>query len=241
MDVGRRFPSHALLANRTSQYIYLYLVHYLSTVAREFIDGNIRILDWGCGKGHITYLLRKQFSDITSCDVVSGEDSSFGQDTPIIAEQQIDVVPLTDAVILPFDDNAFDVVCSFGVLEHVPDDIGSLEELSRVLKPAGLFFCFFLPQRWSWTQRLAHLRGDYYHKRLYTFPQAATMLNSVGLELLDGWRRQLFPKNRINYPFFRQFERFDQLLCKIPPLNHLATNLEFVAKKGTNHHRAKPS
>jgi ubiquinone/menaquinone biosynthesis C-methylase UbiE len=54
-----------------------------------------------------------------------------------------------------------------GVLEHVPNDQASLSEIVRVLKPDGLFFCFFLPTTLSWTQKVAHMRGNDYHDRLY--------------------------------------------------------------------------
>jgi len=231
-DVGRRFSSHAFLANRASQLIYLYLVHYVAdTAAQQFGDRQPAILDWGCGKGQISYLLRRYFQTITSCDVIAGGDSAFGQETPLITEQKINVVPLADPVRLPFDGETFDIVVGFGVLEHVKDDAGSLRELYRVLKPDGLFFCFFLPQRWSWTQRLAHLRGNYYHDRLYNFKQVRKMLDQVGFEPVEMWHRQLFPKNSINYPCSEGFERIDQLLCRLPGVGNLATNMEFLARK----------
>ena len=51
---------------------------------------------------------------------------------------------------LPFCDGAFDVVCAFEVLEHIPDDETVLHELSRVLRPGGA-----LPE--SWLTRLPGL------------------------------------------------------------------------------------
>jgi SAM-dependent methyltransferase len=38
---------------------------------------------------------------------------------------------------LPFADGAFDLVCALDIVEHVDDDDGALEELSRVTKPGG--------------------------------------------------------------------------------------------------------
>ena len=43
-----------------------------------------------------------------------------------------------DAISLPFHDNYFDCVYSFGVLHHIPDVEMVLAEAKRVLKPGGL-------------------------------------------------------------------------------------------------------
>jgi SAM-dependent methyltransferase len=42
-----------------------------------------------------------------------------------------------DALRCPFDDGAFDAVCSFAALHRVPEPIGVLREMVRVLAPGG--------------------------------------------------------------------------------------------------------
>jgi ubiquinone/menaquinone biosynthesis C-methylase UbiE len=49
----------------------------------------------------------------------------------------IDLVK-ADAVNMPFPDNSFDCVHSFGVLHHIPDVQAVLREIRRVLKPGGV-------------------------------------------------------------------------------------------------------
>lgn len=233
--VAASLPSHSFLENPAGQYLYVYLTRFIKALAEQSFQRpfeEISLLDWGCGKGHVSKLLRDIGGNVESCDIISSkEDSAFGQETPIIKEFNINVRPLEHDYVLPYSDNSFDITVSVGVLEHVPYDRASLAEIMRVLKPGGLFFCFFLPTNLSWTQKLAHMRGDFYHDRFYNEPLIQEMLSSTGLRLLDLWYRQFFPKNSVRYPGFRFFERVDQLLTEYTPLRFLATNIEFVSTK----------
>ncbi|MBD2681045.1 MULTISPECIES: bifunctional 2-polyprenyl-6-hydroxyphenol methylase/3-demethylubiquinol 3-O-methyltransferase UbiG [Nostoc] len=234
IDLVRDIDSHAFLTNPASQNIFLYLTEYVRAVLEYWFGTSldkVRVLDWGCGKGHISFLMREMGVQITSCDVGGGGDSAFNQITPIIEKAPLKVVPLEHLYLLPFSDASFDVVLSFGVLEHVPNDLASLGEIHRVLKPSGLFFCFFLPYYLSWTQNLAHLRGDFYHDRLYSQKMVKNLLKQTNFELLDFWHRQLLPKNSVSYPKYHVFESVDQWLTTNTPLKYTATNIEFVAVK----------
>ena len=233
-DITLHVDSHAFLRNPASQNVYLYLTNYVRAFSEYWFRASLsklKVLDWGCGKGHISYLIKEMGAHITACDVRGVDDSSFGQNTPIIEKASINVLPLEDPYILPFKDTTFDIVLSFGVLEHVPNHLASLQEIHRVLKPSGLLFCFFLPYYLSWTQRLAHLRGDFYHDRLYTKKMVKNLLLQTKLELIDLWHRQLLPKNSISYTNYRTFELVDQWLTERTPLKYTATNIEFVACK----------
>ena len=42
-----------------------------------------------------------------------------------------------NAEVLPFSDDAFDMVYSWGVLHHSPNTAGALAEVRRVLRPGG--------------------------------------------------------------------------------------------------------
>jgi SAM-dependent methyltransferase len=234
--VAATIPTHAFLENPSGQYAYIYLSRFVKALSESHFCqpfDDLSILDWGCGKGHVSKIMRDLGpGKLESCDVQSEkDDSSFGQETPIIAKFGIQVKPLDHAYLLPYEDGSLDVVLSVGVLEHVPKDRASLAEIKRVLKSGGLFFCFFLPTNLSWTQKVAHLRGNDYHDRLYSRSKVQEMIANADLELIDLWYRQILPKNTMHYPNFRLFEKLDQFVTEHTPLRYFATNIEFVCVK----------
>ena len=99
-----------------------------------------RVLEAGCGTGLILERLARGAS------YAVGADLSAGMLAPA-RERGLNVVQasVTD---LPFEDGAFDVVCSFKVLAHVEAIKPALAELARVTRPGGrLVLEFYNP--WS--------------------------------------------------------------------------------------------
>lgn len=235
LDVVKNHESHQFLVNPSGQLVYLYLTKYVQRFCEFYFNkqcNELKILDWGCGKGHITFLMEKLGANPISCDLAAPTpDSSFGQATPLLQHLRRSVQPLHHSYQLPYETSSIDVVLSFGVLEHVPEDGKSLQEINRILSEQGLLFVFFLPYTFSWTQYLAHRLGNYYHDRLYSKRLVNQLLVQSNFKLLDLWHRQIFPKNRFNYPSPLMFERLDQLITTYTPLKYFATNLEFVACK----------
>ena len=215
------------------QNMHIYLVEYVLAFSKKWFNkNNFTILDWGCGKCQVSYLLKKRNADVLSCDIETAKhvDSAFGQYTPIAEFAKINVVPLKHEYILPFNNETFEVVLSFGVLEHVPNDKQSLVEINRILKPNGLFFCFWLPYKYSWKQKREYLKGSHYHDRLYNINKVKYLLNETQFNLIDYWYRDLLPKGCAP-SFYRKIEGFDNWLCRNTLLKYFASNIEFVANK----------
>jgi SAM-dependent methyltransferase len=106
-----------------------------------------RILDVGCGDGitALSLALRTGCRELVGIDPFRG----FERLPQILAENHLppDTVPphvtfrADDANALPFGDDRFDVVVSWGSLEHIAGGYGkALLEIRRVLRPGGLFF-----------------------------------------------------------------------------------------------------
>ncbi len=106
-----------------------------------------RILDVGCGDGITDLSLALR----TGCEELVGVDPFRGYERlpAILRENHVpeDAVPKSlrflaaDANRLPFTDDRFDVVVSWGSVEHIAGGyLQALREIKRVLKPDGLLF-----------------------------------------------------------------------------------------------------
>jgi len=93
------------------------------------------VLEIGCGMGCMAMNWARHGADVTAIDL-----------NPVAIEQtrkRFELYGLrghireADGGRLPFADNSFDFVYSWGVLHHSPDLAASIAELKRVLKPGG--------------------------------------------------------------------------------------------------------
>jgi 2-polyprenyl-6-hydroxyphenyl methylase / 3-demethylubiquinone-9 3-methyltransferase len=110
----------------------------ISEISKRFSGKNIRILDIGCGAGFLANELALQGHTVTGLDA--------SEPTLQVARRHDSTGSveycLGDACRMEFGDAVFDAVCAMDFLEHVekPDII--VREVSRVLKPGGLFFFY---------------------------------------------------------------------------------------------------
>jgi 2-polyprenyl-6-hydroxyphenyl methylase/3-demethylubiquinone-9 3-methyltransferase len=95
-----------------------------------------RVLDVGCGAGFLSNHLAGAGFEVTGLDAsrTSIEVAARHDATGKVRYVQ------GDALLLPFADACFDVVCAMDFLEHVEAPARVIAEVSRVLKPGGTFF-----------------------------------------------------------------------------------------------------
>jgi len=101
-----------------------------------------RLLDIGCGDGTYTRRLAEGFRQVDAVDIEPERLAVF-RSTP----QAGIAVHTMSADHLEFPDATFDVVTAIEVLEHVTDLDATLDEVARVLRPAGRFLVTS-PNRW---------------------------------------------------------------------------------------------
>jgi ubiquinone/menaquinone biosynthesis C-methylase UbiE len=100
--------------------------------ARAEIASQDRVLDLGCGAGDLTGDLAGMAASVVGVDVAEAALRRARRRHPGIPFLRAEL----DAA-LPLDDNAFDVVWSSEVIEHVADTARWLSEVRRVLRPGG--------------------------------------------------------------------------------------------------------
>jgi ubiquinone/menaquinone biosynthesis C-methylase UbiE len=94
-----------------------------------------RVLEVGCGLGTDLVQFARGGAIVTGIDLSS---TSIELVKKRFALYGLSVDARTaDAEHLPFDENSFDLVYSFGVLHHTPNTQKALDEVYRVLKPGG--------------------------------------------------------------------------------------------------------
>jgi SAM-dependent methyltransferase len=193
------------------------------------------ILDWGCGYGQVSWLLRRRGLDVLSYDV---EKRPFRDKVPDL--NSLSVIYGADPVGLPYEASRFGSVLSVGVLEHVNDLEGSLSEINRILRPDGLLFVFMLPNKYSWAEWIADRRGISAHPYKFTFRYTAELLRRHNFDIEKRWRRHVLPRNltgcnpgvkQLYGRFYRGVESVDRSLTCLPPICYLSGVIEMIARK----------
>lgn len=198
---------------------------------------NAKVLDWGCGYGDASFMLRSFRPDLdtTSYDVFSSPPWEV-----LAKRANLNKVTDSNEEKLPFQTGYFDIVAGIGVLEHVKDQNRSLEEIGRILKPGGKFYVFLYPNRSSYTERFQKTIGNPHHDKPLNMKELEKILIDSGFTI-DAKEYQLalpimlsrFPLSiRKIYNIFGNLIVFlNYILEKIPILNKLNSNLMVVGIK----------
>ena len=137
-----------------------------------------------------------------------------------------------DAESLPFEDDSFDLVYSWGVLHHTPDTTRAFREVFRVLKPGGVVraMIYHVP---SWSGLMLYLRCGLARGKFsmtmkeaifadlespgtkaYTLKEARNLIARAGFEKIrasvklgPGDLLTIKPSEKYNSPFFRMIWR----------------------------------
>lgn len=153
-----------------------------------------RVLDLGCGEGrhmHAVYFAKEEIQavgvDLLLEDVQKARKGFLDFPDLDPSSPRSFGFSVGDALKLPFADGTFDKVICSEVLEHIPDYLGAVKEINRVLKPGGTFGVSvprFWPERICWA-----LSEDYHntpggHVRIFRESQLRGAVQAQGLSFL---------------------------------------------------------
>jgi ubiquinone/menaquinone biosynthesis C-methylase UbiE len=121
----------------------------------------LRILDLGCGTGHVTLMFER------ANHVVSMDPALEGVAITRRRRRAPGGCVVGGGEALPFADGSFDCVLLLDVLEHIDGDVDTAREAWRVLRPGGCVFCI-VPENQRLFSRIDEANG---HVRRYSRDQ----------------------------------------------------------------------
>ena len=149
----------------------------------NFVDmkEKLNFLEVGCGNGAVSKHFAKKYRlNVTGVDI----DPEQIQ----LAQEGIDEIPnirflAADATNLPFQDNDFDIVLSFGVMHHISSWLDALGEIRRVLKPKGYFIYADL----MYTELIAKFGRSFKHRYgITTMPDLNSFIQKNNLSTIHA-------------------------------------------------------
>ncbi|MBX2964248.1 MAG: class I SAM-dependent methyltransferase [Cyclobacteriaceae bacterium] len=175
--------------------------------ALPYVKGNV--LEIGCGEGRGIALLKPNTTGFTAVDKIDDALKALRQKFPDARFMAMNLPPLHG-----LQDNAYDCVISFQVIEHIQDDRFFLKEINRVLKPGGIALITTPNKKLSLSRNPWHIR-EYFAEELQRL--AAEIFDSVDLKGITGNEKVMlyYEQNRVSVNGFMRWDIFN-LQYKLP-------------------------
>jgi SAM-dependent methyltransferase len=175
------------LARRSTEYAWKDAVHASHRVVLRAVEGVTkgRVLDLGCGSGHVAAELRKAGHVVVGVDASPGHGAAERVDRLVVADLDAGL-PAEAAAEAPFD-----IIVAADVLEHLRDPETLLRQLHDACTPDALLVTS-VPNIGHWYPRLRIGLGrfDYDHRGILdaTHTRFFTWRSFRGMAHRAGWR-----------------------------------------------------
>lgn len=158
------------------------LAELIERVARP--PKGAHILELGCGTGHNLSMLGR-FGDVDASEL---DDTARAIASERLGKP-VKAAALPDVSI--FEAGSYDLIALLDVLEHVPDDAGSLSAIMSLLKPGAPLLLTVPINKWMWS---AHDVAHHHHRR-YAKAEIEALAKDAGysIELISPFNTLLYP------------------------------------------------
>lgn len=153
-------------------------------IARLPLPKPAQILEAGCGPGGNLEML-KAFGEVAALEPDSESRAYAAERFGVEVKSGL----LPDEA--PDFGKAFDLVAAFDMIEHVPDDAGTVARLAQYLKPGGFMVTTVPAYAWMWSDHDA----AHHHQRRYALSAYRRLFEAAGLRVrrASHFNTLLFP------------------------------------------------
>lgn len=163
---------------------------------RQSIIGSLvgrTVLDFGAGAGRHAYWAFSHGANVVAVDLSFAELEAAPAYFAALGDEEghggFGFAVQGSGLSLPFEDSSFDVVIASEVFEHIPNDKGALDEITRVLRPGGMIAISvprFVPELAYWAISSSYHNVPGGHIRIYRRSQLHKLLSSAGYNIIDS-------------------------------------------------------
>jgi SAM-dependent methyltransferase len=216
-DYDERLKQALAVTGESKEFFARGRVEWLARCLKQLHQGAGKVLDYGCGIGDTSVLLRV----VLKCESVLGLDVSARSLERARREFGSRCQFLTFPEYTP--DASVDLVYCNGVFHHIPpaERAGSVSYIFQCLRPGGVF-ALWENNPWNPGTQFVMYRCDFDRDAVKIFPgEAARLLASRGFEILRTDYRFVFPR------FLRTLRPLEDSLARIP----LGAQYQVLARK----------
>lgn len=154
--VHRYEKKHPEIFNKTEQRrLSGEINHTVTHVRTSNHRKNIVALDIGCGTGNIIKHLLDHDIQVIGADVSTGFFEILKKKYDgFIKSQKLTLKQINGEDLRDFSNGSIDIITCYSVLHHIPDYLGMVSEMLRVLKPNGVLFIDHEKNDFFWSNQV---------------------------------------------------------------------------------------
>jgi len=236
LEYAKDYPTKSY--NITSNLNWFRYVKKIEKI-EKIIPKNGKCLEVGCGIGHISAMIKliRPKLEVIGLDIKSfptwRKYKKFGCKFLVGNAEKLKLK------------DSFDIVISFGVMEHT-NHHKFLSEIYRTLKKGGYNIIFDLPNKFSFSESFVARslqtilrRKIFYHEKMYTKKEIECLLKIHNFKILEISREDLIPAQveRVSKKFanflnknYKSIDKIDHFLNRTP-LNIFCQTYSIICQK----------